>query len=92
MEARPKLSMTTDISNTTFFHTTATQGNIDVMNYLLEIESSLASIKRTNRKTTSHSASRNGHYRVVEALLEKARGILARNYKGQTALRVVAKG
>ncbi|GJW70380.1 ankyrin repeat-containing protein [Tanacetum coccineum] len=92
MEARPELSMTTDISNTTFLHTTATQGNIDVMNYLLEIESSLASIARSNWKTTLHPASRNGHHRVVEALLEKAPGILGRNYKGQTALRMVAKG
>ncbi|GJX88447.1 ankyrin repeat-containing protein [Tanacetum coccineum] len=92
MEARPELSMTTDISNTTFLHTTTTQGNIDLMNYLLEIESSRASIARSNWKTTLHPASRNGHHRVVEALLEKAPGILGRNYKGQTALRMVAKG
>ncbi|GJW76518.1 ankyrin repeat-containing protein [Tanacetum coccineum] len=92
MEARPELSMTTDISNTTFLHTTTTQGNIDVMNYLLEIESSLASIAMSNWKTTLHPASRNGHHRMVEALLEKAPGILGRNYKGQTALRMVAKG
>ncbi|GJY80358.1 putative ribonuclease H-like domain-containing protein, partial [Tanacetum coccineum] len=56
------------------------------------IESSLASIARSNWKTTLHPASRNGHHRVVEALLEKAPGILGRNYKGQIALRMVAKG
>ncbi|MFS7926050.1 putative anaphase-promoting complex subunit 1 [Helianthus anomalus] len=41
MQAQPELAMTVDVSKTTMLHISAVQGNIDVMNYLKNIESSL---------------------------------------------------
>ncbi|KAL8501641.1 hypothetical protein ACS0TY_020953 [Phlomoides rotata] len=93
MEAHPELSMTVDIANTTALHTAATQGRIEVVNYFLESESSLATIARSNGKTALHSAARNGHAQVVKALLSKESRITTRtDKKGQTALHMAAKG
>lgn len=85
--------MTVDLSNTTALHTAATQGHIDVVNYLLDVYGSLALIARSNGKTALHSAARNGHLEVVRALLRKDPGIVTRtDKKGQTALHMAAKG
>ncbi|PWA54161.1 squalene epoxidase 1 [Artemisia annua] len=69
MGAHTELSMKVDISSTTALHTSAMQGNIEVMNSVLEIESILALIARGNRKAALHPTSVNGHARVVKALL-----------------------
>ncbi|CAA3008928.1 ankyrin repeat-containing At5g02620-like [Olea europaea subsp. europaea] len=93
MEAHPELSMTVDVANTTALHTAGTQGHIDVVNYLLESETSLATIAKSNGKTVLHSAARNGHSQVLRALLSKDPGIATRtDKKGQTALHMAAKG
>ena len=64
MEVHPELSMTVDGSNTTALHTAATQGHIEIVNFLLEAGSSLATIARSNGKTALHSAARNGHLEI----------------------------
>nr|XP_017233895.1 PREDICTED: ankyrin repeat-containing protein At5g02620-like isoform X2 [Daucus carota subsp. sativus] len=93
MEAHPELSMTVDMANTTALHTAATQGHREVVYYLLEMESSLANIARSNGKTALHSAARNGHVDIVKALLSKEPGLATRtDKKGQTALQMAAKG
>ena len=78
MEAHPELSMTVDLSNTTALHTAATQGHIEIVNFLLEAGSSLATIARSNGKTALHSAARNGHLEVVKVLLGLQNGLIRR--------------
>ncbi|KAF5751497.1 putative ankyrin repeat-containing protein [Tripterygium wilfordii] len=93
MEAHPELSMTVDLSNTTALHTAATQGHIEIVNFLLEAGSSLATIARSNGKTALHSAARNGHLEVVKAFLAVEPGIARRmDKKGQTPLQMAVKG
>lgn len=79
--------------NTTALHTAATQGHTEVVNFLLELGSSLSGIAKSNGKTALHSASRNGHIRVVKALLASEPAIAIRmDKKGQTALHMAVKG
>lgn len=93
LRALPQLSMTVDSSNTTALNTAATQGHMDVVRLLLEVDGSLALIARSNGKTALHSAARNGHVEVVRALLEAEPSIALRtDKKGQTALHMAAKG
>lgn len=93
MEAHPELAMTVDLSNTTALHTAATQGHIEVVNFLLSVGSGLATIARSNGKTALHSAARNGHLEVVRALVAMEPGIVTRiDKKGQTALHMAVKG
>jgi ankyrin repeat protein len=93
LQALPQLSMTVDSSNTTALNTAATQGHVDVVRLLLEVDGSLALIARSNGKTALHSAARNGHVEVVRALLEAEPSIALRtDKKGQTALHMAAKG
>ena len=93
MESHPELSMTVDPSNTTALHTAAIQGHTEIVRFLLEAGSSLATIARSNGKTALHSAARNGHVVVVKAILEKEPGVATRtDKKGQTALHMAAKG
>ena len=93
MEAHPELSMTVDLSNTTALHTAATQGHIEIVNFLLDAGSSLSTIDKSNGKTALHSAARNGHVEVVRALLTMEPGIATRiDKKGQTALHMAVKG
>lgn len=85
--------MTVDASNTTALNTAATQGHMEVVRLLLEVDGSLALIARSNGKTALHSAARNGHVEVVRALLEAEPSIALRvDKKGQTALHLAAKG
>ncbi|OMO91363.1 hypothetical protein COLO4_18426 [Corchorus olitorius] len=89
----PELAMTVDLSNTTALHTAATQGHIEIVNFLLEAGSSLATIAKSNGKTPLHSAARNGHVEVVKSLLASEPGIASRtDKKGQTALHMAVKG
>ncbi|EEF30559.1 ankyrin repeat-containing protein, putative [Ricinus communis] len=93
MAAHPELAMTVDLSNTTALHTAATQGHIEVVNFLLSAGSSLAAIARSNGKTALHSAARNGHLEVVRALVAMEPAIVTRiDKKGQTALHMAVKG
>lgn len=93
MEALPELLMTFDSSNTTALHTASSQGHVEVVKFLLEKGSTLATIARSNGKTALHSAARNGHLEIVKALLSKEPGIVLRNdKKGQTALHMAVKG
>ncbi|XP_037425327.1 ankyrin repeat-containing protein At5g02620-like isoform X2 [Triticum dicoccoides] len=85
--------MTVDASNTTALNTAATQGHMEVVRLLLEVDGTLALIARSNGKTALHSAARNGHVQVVRALLEAEPSIALRvDKKGQTALHMAAKG
>ncbi|KAJ8439925.1 LOW QUALITY PROTEIN: hypothetical protein Cgig2_003991 [Carnegiea gigantea] len=69
-----------DTTNTTALQTAATQGHIEVVNFLLE-------------SGTLHAAARNGHLSVVKTLLEKEAGHTTRpDRKGQTALHMAVKG
>ncbi|KAL0316291.1 UNVERIFIED_CONTAM: Ankyrin repeat-containing protein [Sesamum radiatum] len=69
------------------------QGHVEVVDYLLERNSSLATIARNNGKTALHSSARNGHSEVVKALLSKEPGIATwSDKKGQTALHMAVKG
>ncbi|CAI0451913.1 unnamed protein product [Linum tenue] len=77
MEAHPELAMTVDLSNTTALHTAAMQGHIEIVNFLLEAGSSIATIARSNGKTALHSAARNGHVAVVRALVSAEPAIAA---------------
>lgn len=89
----PNLVMTTDLSCSTALHTAAAQGHIDVVNFLLEIDSNLAKIARNNGKTVLHSAARMGHLEVVKALVSKDPSTGFRtDKKGQTALHMAVKG
>ncbi|KAK6249206.1 hypothetical protein QUC31_020771 [Theobroma cacao] len=93
MEANLDLSMTYDSSNTTVLHTAASQGHTEVVNFLLEKDSSVAAIASRNGKTALHSAAKNGHLEIVKALLSKEPGIATRiDKKGQTALHMAVKG
>ncbi|EOY29491.1 Ankyrin repeat family protein, putative [Theobroma cacao] len=93
MEANLDLSMTYDSSNTTVLHTAASQGHTEVVNFLLEKDSSVAAIASRNGKTALHSAAKNGHLEIVKALLSKEPGIATRIDKnGQTALHMAVKG
>ncbi|KAK6126129.1 hypothetical protein DH2020_040107 [Rehmannia glutinosa] len=93
MEAIPQLLATADQSNTTPLHTAAAQGHTEVVVFLLERNSSLATIARNNGKTALHSSARNGHVEVVKALLSKEPGITTwSDKKGQTALHMAVKG
>lgn len=93
METDPNLSMTYDSTNTTALQMAATQGHIEVVDFLLESGSGLATISRSNGKTSLHSAARNGHVEVVRALLDKEPGITVRtDKKGQTPLHMAVKG
>ncbi|CAI0451912.1 unnamed protein product [Linum tenue] len=93
MEAHPELAMTVDLSNTTALHTAAMQGHIEIVNFLLEAGSSIATIARSNGKTALHSAARNGHVAVVRALVSAEPAIATRtDKKGQTALHMAVKG
>lgn len=93
VEVIPDLLMTTDSSNTTALHTAALQGHIEVVNFLLEKGSSVATIAKRNGKTALHSAARNGHLEIVKALLIKEPRIATSNdKKGQTALHMAVKG
>ncbi|CAA3015691.1 ankyrin repeat-containing At5g02620-like [Olea europaea subsp. europaea] len=93
MEAIPQLLATVDQSNTTALHTAAAQGHIQVVDFLLEKNSSLATIARNNGKTALHSSARNGHFEVVKGILSKEQGISTwKDKKGQTALHMAAKG
>ncbi|KAB1221613.1 hypothetical protein CJ030_MR2G006823 [Morella rubra] len=92
-DAIPELSMTVDLTNTTALHTAAAQGHIEVVNFLLEKCSNLATIARSNGKTALHSAARHGHLEVVRALLRREPGIATRiDKKRQTALHMAVKG
>lgn len=85
--------MTVDLSNTTPLHTAASQGHLEIVNLLLEVDKSLTKITRSNGKTALHSAARNGHLEVVKLLLENDPGIASRHdNKGQTALHMAVKG
>ncbi|PHT34444.1 Ankyrin repeat-containing protein [Capsicum baccatum] len=85
--------MTVDVVNTTALHTAANQGHIEMVNYLLEQQSSLATIAKSNGKTSLHSSARNGHLQVLKALLTQEPGIATRmDNKGQTALHMAVKG
>eukprot|EP00268_Persea_americana_P064723 TRINITY_DN8546_c0_g2_i1.p1 TRINITY_DN8546_c0_g2~~TRINITY_DN8546_c0_g2_i1.p1 ORF type:complete len:414 (+),score=70.39 TRINITY_DN8546_c0_g2_i1:487-1728(+) len=85
--------MTADSSNSTALHTAATQGHIDVVNLLLETDTSLAKIAKNNGKTALHSAARMGHLEVVKSLLCKEPSFNFRtDKKGQTALHMAVKG
>ncbi|EEF37338.1 ankyrin repeat-containing protein At5g02620 [Ricinus communis] len=94
MEANPELAMTFDSSNTTALHSAASQGHVEVVNFLLEKGSSnLVTIAKSNSKTALHSAARNGHLEILRALLIKEPGIATRiDRKGQTALHMAVKG
>ncbi|KDP35568.1 hypothetical protein JCGZ_09006 [Jatropha curcas] len=94
MEANPDLAMTYDSSNTTALHSAASQGHVEVVNFLLEKGSSnLVSIAKSNYKTALHSAARNGHLEILKALVNKEPGIATRiDKKGQTALHMAVKG
>ncbi|KAB5548220.1 hypothetical protein DKX38_011626 [Salix brachista] len=68
----------------------AAQGHIEIVNLLLDAGSSLATIAKSNGKTALHSAARNGHVEVVQAMEP---GISTRiDQKGQTALHMAVKG
>ncbi|XP_022146096.1 ankyrin repeat-containing protein At5g02620-like, partial [Momordica charantia] len=74
-------------------HTAATQGHTEIVNFLLEAGSGLATIARSNGKTALHSAARNGHLDVVKALVTKEPIVTTRtDKKGQSALQMAAKG
>lgn len=93
MEAQPELSMTFDQTNTTALHTACEQGHIEVVKFLLEKNSTMATIAKSNLKTALHSCARKGHLEVMKALLEKVPEIATRaDKKGQTALHMAAKG
>ncbi|KAJ6733624.1 PROTEIN PHOSPHATASE 1 REGULATORY SUBUNIT [Salix koriyanagi] len=58
-----------DLSDTTAAHAAAAaQGHIEIVNFLLDAGSSLATIAKSNGETALHSAARNGHVEVVQAL------------------------
>ncbi|KAL8141417.1 hypothetical protein V2J09_007438 [Rumex salicifolius] len=93
MDADPSLSMTYDSSNTTALQIAATQGHLDVVSFLLESGSGLATIARSNGKNALHSAARNGHVEVAKVLMENDPEITIRvDKKGQTALHMAVKG
>lgn len=82
----PELAMTVDLTNTTALHTAAMQGHVEVLNFLIEAESSLITIARSNGKTALHSAARNGRLEVLKTLLAADSVIAIRtDKKGQTA-------
>lgn len=55
-KAFPGLAMTTNSQNSTALDSAATQGHIDIVNFLLETGVDLAKIARNNGKTVLHSA------------------------------------
>ncbi|KAK1554418.1 hypothetical protein Q3G72_011843 [Acer saccharum] len=63
MDAILELSIVCDSLNTTTLHTAASQGHIEVVNFLLEKGSSdsVVAIAKNSAKSALHSAARNGH-------------------------------
>ncbi|KAK0606532.1 hypothetical protein LWI29_000227 [Acer saccharum] len=63
MDAILELSMVCDSLNTMTLHTTASQGHIEVVNFLLEKGSSdsVVAIAKNSAKSALNSAARNGH-------------------------------
>jgi hypothetical protein len=58
LQALPELSMTVDASNTTALNTAATQGHMEVVRLLLQVDGSLALIARSNGKTARGGGAR----------------------------------
>lgn len=89
----PTLSKTFGPSNTTPLIQAATRGHTEVVNLLLEQDSSMIELSKANGKNALHFTARQGHVDIVKALLDKDPQLARRtDKKGQTALHMAVKG
>lgn len=80
-------------SNITPLISAATRGHTEIVKLLLDQDTNLVELSKSNGKNALHFAARQGHLEIVNALLEKDPQLARRtDKKGQTALHMAVKG